>query len=171
MTCFLQSRNYALAGSFLPTFASMNRIFTSNSGSHSTLANHPDFHFHIFIDFSFSYFSCIFSTYWTLMLWYFKHIYFQKLLIYVKVRDTNLAICFFFRLMDFSYEIVMAIYIEEVIRGQELFSLKIYAAWQLLNVNVQDAELIFKNISSKTRFGVSQLLRWPKMFFFLQSVK
>ena len=34
----------------------------------------------------------------------------------------------FFRLMDFSYEIVMAIYIEEVIRGQELFSLKIYAA-------------------------------------------
>ena len=60
------------------------------------------------------------------MLWYFKHIYFQKLLIYVKVRDTNLAICFF-RLMDFSYEIVMAIYIEEVIGGQELFSLKIYA--------------------------------------------
>lgn len=55
--------------------------------------NHPDFHFHIFIDFS--YFSCIFSTYWNLMLWYIKHIYFQKLLIYVKVRDTNLAICFF----------------------------------------------------------------------------
>lgn len=53
------------------------------------------------------------------MLWYIKHIYFQKLLIYVKVRDTNLAICFlFFRLMDFSYEIVMAIYIEEVIRGE-----------------------------------------------------
>ena len=58
-----------------------------------TLANHPDFHFHIFIDFS--YFSCIFSTHWNLMLWYIKHIYFQKLLIYVKVRDTNLAICFF----------------------------------------------------------------------------
>jgi len=59
------------------------------------------------------------STYWNLMLWYIKHIYFQKLLIYVKVRDTNLAICFlFFRLMDFSYEIVMAIYIEEVIRGE-----------------------------------------------------
>jgi len=35
------------------------------------------------------------STYWNLMLWYIKHIYFQKLLIYVKVRDTNLAICFF----------------------------------------------------------------------------
>jgi len=82
-----------------------------------TLANHPDFHFHIFIDFS--YFSCIFSTYWNLMLWYIKHIYFQKLLIYVKVRDTKLAICvLFFRLMDFSYEIVMAIYIEEVIRGE-----------------------------------------------------
>ena len=72
--------------------------------------------------------------------------------------------------MDFSYEIVMAIYIEEVmIRGQELFSLKIYAAWQRLNVNVQDAESIFKNISSKTRFGVSQLLRWPKIFFNLQN--
>jgi signal transduction histidine kinase len=90
-----------------------------------TSANHPDFHFHIFIDFS--YFSCTFSTYWNLMLWYIKHIYFQKLLIYVKVRDTNVAICFFFRLMDFSYEIVMAIYIEEVIRGQENDLLKMYA--------------------------------------------
>ena len=59
--CFLQSRNYALAGSFLPTFASMNRIFTSNSGSHSTLANHPDFHFHIFIDFSFRIFHAYFQ--------------------------------------------------------------------------------------------------------------
>lgn len=106
----------------------------------------PTFIFIFSLTFLFRIFPCIFSTYWTLMLWYFKHIYFQKLLIYVKVRDTNLAICFF-RLMDFSYEIVMAIYIEEVIGGQELFSLKIYAGWQLLNVNVQDAELIFKNIS------------------------
>jgi len=29
-----------------------------------------------------------------------------------------LFVFFFFRLMDFSYEIVMAIYIEEVIRGE-----------------------------------------------------
>jgi len=34
----------------------------------------------------------------------------------------------FFRLMVFSYEIVMAINIEEVIRGQENNVLKIYAA-------------------------------------------
>ena len=59
--CFLQSRNYALAGSFLPTFASMNRIFTSNSGSHSTLANHPDFHLHIFIIYLFLIFHAYFQ--------------------------------------------------------------------------------------------------------------
>ena len=160
MKCFPQSTNYARSA----TFASMNHILTSNPGSLSTSANHPDFHFHIFIDFSFSYFSCIFSTYWNLMLWYIKHIYFQKLLIYVKVRDTNLAICFFqtygFLLWDsdgYKYW-----------RGKKR-KIMFYAAWQRLNVNVQDAELIFKNISSKTSFGVSQVLRWPKMFFNLQN--
>ena len=48
------------------------------------------------------------------MLWYMKHDNFEKLLTFVKVGGTILAICCF-QTYGFSYEIVVAICIEEVI--------------------------------------------------------